>query len=388
MMRTAAARLRIALVFPNCSKRGGVERVMWEAARHLSARHDVFVVASTFTSPLEKVSWRQVRQSQFHGPMSAVQFRFAARRVLNDLRPDLTISYGGECPPGDLLVVGSVHRAWLARSGRPTLGLRRLPTWTRFLSPGNIALLLLERSYFGSGKIKAFAPCAKQVVDDLAKYYHVSPSRNTVVNNGFDPSVFSPERRARQRLAARAGLGFLPSDFVLVMVANEWQRKGLRVLLEALALLRDPSLRLVLVGRRAPDAFTSLVDRLELGSAFTYVGPTDNVAWYHACADVFVLPTQYEAFPLAIVEALASGLPVLTTTVPGAADLVRPGINGLLLADPSDAQGLAEMIRTVMVPETLARLSGGARPSVDHLTWDTLMERFETLVEGVASAGS
>jgi glycosyltransferase involved in cell wall biosynthesis len=78
---------------------------------------------------------------------------------------------------------------------------------------------------------------------------------------------------------------------------------------------------------------------------------------------------------MAIVEALASGLPVLTTSVPGAGDLVQPDVNGLLLHDPEDVDALTVLVRRIADDDVRAGLAAAARPSVDQLTWAKLFDR-------------
>ncbi len=182
------------------------------------------------------------------------------------------------------------------------------------------------------------------------------------------------------REQARASLGYSPGDVVLVMIANEWQRKGLKVLLDAIALVRESSIRLLLAGRLAPTSFARQIKSLRLNDHVLYVGGVDNVALYHAAADVFVLPTQYEAFALAIVEALASGLPVITTDVPGASDLIVPGVNGLLLDNPDDSRALAGLLEQATDSATRMRWSLNAPGSVIGLDWKSVMTIFEAAI--------
>lgn len=356
---------------------------MWETARHLSTTCRVTVVASEATALPLGVSWLPVTEEHAPAVLSPYRFRRSARRALDSIEADVVVSYGSECPPGDLLVVGSVHRAWLACAGSVTVGRWVLPGWARAASPGNLVRLAMERSYFRSHP-RALAPVSEQVAVDLARYYGVPRGLSTVIHNGFDAEEFSLERRKALREEARGRLGLSPSDRALLMVANEWQRKGLGVLLDALALLHDPDIRLILVGRQPPTAFEEKIRSLNLEGALHYEGPTDDVGWYHAAADLFVLPTQYEAFALAVVEALASGLPVITTRVPGAGDLIQEGVNGLLLADPSDAAALSKLIANALADDRLSEWSRNAAVSVKGLDWSAIVGQLHSVLQALA----
>ncbi len=96
-----------------------------------------------------------------------------------------------------------------------------------------------------------------------------------------------------------------------------------------------------------------------------------------------VLPTQYEAFALTVVEALASGLPVVTTTVPGAGDLVRHDVNGLLQHDPLDATELSGLLDQIADPDVRCRLGAAGPASVAELEWSRLIARLDDIVQAV-----
>jgi glycosyltransferase involved in cell wall biosynthesis len=290
---------------------------------------------------------------------------------------DLAVSFGAEFQHADVAWVNSVHRAWLERARHEPGSLaKRLG---RYVLLRHQALLLSERRYFGQRSLKRIISVADAVTDDVVRLYGVDRGKAATVHNGFDPAQFSPTRRATLRSDARTSFGFAADDIVLVIVANELRRKGLDTLLDAVATVGDPRLRVLLVGRTPPAGFTS--DRL------LYAGPSDDVGFAHAAADLFVLPTQYEAFCLAIVEALASGLPVITTAVPGAADVVLDGETGLIQADPRSSTELAGLLRQAMEPGTIARWSAAAPASVRHLAWPIVLTKAQEILERVPGRG-
>jgi UDP-glucose:(heptosyl)LPS alpha-1,3-glucosyltransferase len=378
--------MRVALVFPGCSRQGGVERIMWEAARFLARRHEVLVVSMDSTGLPEGVLHR--RPSLGMSSRNPLAFRRAAAATLDGLDADLVISDGSQCPPGDVWVVNSVHRAWLAHAGPIVMRGHQVDGRVRYLLPKHAQALWLERTYYGARTPRHLVPCSAQVATDLATYYRVGDVPTTVVPNGFAPEEFGPERRLALRATKRAELGYGEADVVAIMVANEWQRKGLPTLLRALRRLDDRTLHLLLAGRAPPDPVVrGLVG--SLGGRVRYVGSAKDVGALLTAADVFVMPTQYEAFSLAVVEALASGLGVLTTDVPGAADAVEHGVNGLLLQDPLDDKSLSEHLEVALDPAVRSAWSRAAGPSVAPYSWERLMPQFErVLLEAGAPTAS
>jgi UDP-glucose:(heptosyl)LPS alpha-1,3-glucosyltransferase len=370
--------MRITLVFPSCTRSGGVERVVWEAARFLAARHEVTVVSTVAQDLPPGVVHVPVSESP--GLFAPFRFRRAAARAMASVASDVVVAYGVECPPADVYVIGSVHLSWLRVAGPVDVHGRKISGKCRFLMPRHLISLSLERSYFERAKGSFLVPCAEQVAKDLVQLYGMVDSSSNIVHNGFSPEEFSPERCHQLRSTVRGELGFTEDDLVLIMVANEWQRKGLSTLLDAMELLGEQAVHLVLIGRASPDRL--LASRRSGLQAFVhYLGPSNDVGRVHAAADVFVMPTQYEAFCLSIIEALASGLPVITTNVPGAADAIVPGVNGLLLDNPFDAHALSILITQAMDPVQRHAWRNAAPESVSHLSWEELMEQFERIIE-------
>jgi UDP-glucose:(heptosyl)LPS alpha-1,3-glucosyltransferase len=212
--------------------------------------------------------------------------------------------------------------------------------------PRHRMLLAMESQYFRHGHPRHILCTSEREVDDLARLYQVDPAVATVVPNPFDPERFNAERRTRDRTDARRDLGIAHDDLAMVFIANELHRKGLGQTLEAMARTGDPRMTLHVVGKAGLGPYQATIRRLGLDHRVRYHGPTGDVGWYLAAADLMVLPTQYEPFGLVIVEALASGVPVITSRLAGASVAVRHGRTGLILEDPYDVEELAGLLTT------------------------------------------
>jgi glycosyltransferase involved in cell wall biosynthesis len=375
----------LALAFPGCHRRGGVERSVWELARAWSQRHRVSVYATDVDPEGLPAGVEVVTVRPRRGPAAAANWLLASayRDALKDAAHDHVVSFGVGAGTGmaDVLWVNSVHRAWLEQPGQ---GWRQHRA--RRLLPRHQSLLALERRHYRAGGVERVVVVADQVADDLERLYGVPRSRCVTIHNGYDPREFDVSRRS-ERSDARRDIGVPDDAFLLLMVANELDRKGWPTLLEAAAHLGDPRVHVVLAGRTDPAPFDHLIDRWGLRGRVHAVGSHGDVGRLHAAADLFVLPTTYEAFCLAIVESLASGLPVVTTTVPGAGDLITPGTNGLLQRHPRDAGELAALLTQALEPSMLRRLAAGAAPSVSDLTWTAIAAQGEAVLEALPPRG-
>jgi UDP-glucose:(heptosyl)LPS alpha-1,3-glucosyltransferase len=373
--------MKIALTFPGCHRRGGVERVVYECARFLATKgHRVTVFAREF----EQIGHGSVRFERVEvaarptflvGPRYFLQ----CEQMIQRQDFDVVNTHGSICPRDGVHWVHSVHAAWLERSRqfRPPWSAAR---WKQRLNPINQILLKLEAEHFAKRRYRKITATTPEVRQDLERIYGVPAGDVVIVPNGFAPEEFNPARRARLRDAMRTRLGIKPDEVVLLLVANELERKGYRTILSALRILDSQRLRLIVVGRPPEHVVRRHAVAIGLEDRVLACGPTDEVVSFHAAADIFVLPTQYEAFCLAILEALGSGLPVVTSNVPGARDAIQPGINGLLVSNPQSAEELAEALRKLLDEDTRSAYSQRAPGTVAHHQWPVILERYEEVL--------
>lgn len=209
-----------------------------------------------------------------------------------------------------------------------------------------------------------------------ATYPRLRP-RTVVIPNGVDTERYRPPTPA-ERAEARAALGFVPDQIVAVFVGHEFERKGLAIAVDAL--VGAPDLALAVVGGDAAmvDGARRRAAALGVTARVRFVGRVaDPLPSLHA-GDVFVLPSAYEANALVILEALASGLPVVVTRVGFAPELVRDGVTGRLVErDTGEVRrALLEMGRT--------GAGTAARASATELAWSRVAAQYLELAAGLA----
>ncbi|MDT4936746.1 MAG: UDP-glucose:(heptosyl)LPS alpha,3-glucosyltransferase [Pseudonocardiales bacterium] len=369
-----------AVVFPRAGVTGGVERVALDLVRYESGRRETIFVGETVD--VDDVPHRLVRTARVPTALRPLAFRRAASAVLRELRPATTLSFGANCPPGDVYWVHSVHRAWLDDGGQVAFHGIGVPAAVRRLLLRHQVLLRVEREYFTNHRPRAILCTSPREVDDLERLYRVPRDIMHVVPNGFDPAAFSLERRAAHRADMREAIGAADDAIVVLMVANEWHRKGLGPLLEAVAALGDPRVRVDLVGVRPPTDYEPIAHRLGLGARLHWHGPSADVAQYHAAADVFALPTTYEPFGLVIIESMASGLPVVTSRLAGASPAIENGRNGFLLDDPRDVGELTAALQPLLDPATRERIGTTAARTIADYRSDNVLARADRIIFG------
>jgi UDP-glucose:(heptosyl)LPS alpha-1,3-glucosyltransferase len=381
-----SSNMRIAISSPAFNLVGGVERVAVEAANRLAgAGHEVSAYGARIDRTVldDAVRVRRIPVPANLDTLTGLGFRRRATRAIAADRPDVHGAFSTLSPPGGVFWIPSVHKVaydvLLAR--RSPVG--RLPVR---LNPFHRGSLRLERRMLTLGGCARLLALTDGVKSDVVSVYGLPEDDIAVLAPGFDPEMFNPDRRAQRRAQARARFGYEEQDRVLLFVGNELERKGFDVVLEAIGLLRDPSVKLLGAGRVAPGAYRPLLERLGLGERLRWVGSSNDVALLHAASDVFVLPTRYEPWGLVIVEALGSGLPVVTSRLAGAALAVQEGRTGRLLRDPEDPAELAEALRWVLsgAPDRARTIAA----SVREYTWAEVIARYERVLRAVAAEGA
>lgn len=367
------------MVFPHATTSGGVERVVAELLRYQSKRRPTTFVGES--SEVADVRLIPVNPPPVPQGLRPWAFRVAAGRAIRAAEGlGTTVSFGANCPPGDVYWVQSVHRAWIERGGQIRVrGIAVPPVLRRSLARHQV-LLRLEADYFRRHHPRAILCTSQQEVEDLANLYDVPRSVMHVLPNGFDAEAFGLHRREQDRTAARSAIAASDEEMVVLMVANEWHRKGLGPLIEAVAAVGDRRLRIDLVGRKSPQDYMPLAQRLGMGDRIRWHGPTGDAGFFMAGADAFVLPTTYEPFGIVIVEAMASGLPVVTSRLAGASSAIVPGENGFLLEDPTDVEELTAAVRMLCDEDARQRWGQRAASSVGPYEWSRVFERADAII--------
>jgi len=252
-----------------------------------------------------------------------------------------------------------VHAQWLEERARVRGPLGRLALR---LSPHHRYLLAAERALFASPRLAAVICNSEMVRGEIAARFGVGAAKLVLIRNAVDATRFHPGLRTGHRDEVRQQLGIPRDARVALHVGSGFERKGVRALLQALA--RAPSRPWAIVAGRDKHSarYQALARRLGLGERVRFVGSVSDVRPYHAAADCFVLATLYDPQPNALLEAMASGLPPVTTRKCGGAELVDEGESGFV-RDALDVAGIAESIER-LDPATAARLGEAARAAV------------------------
>jgi UDP-glucose:(heptosyl)LPS alpha-1,3-glucosyltransferase len=294
----------IGLVRRGYSATGGAEAYLLRLASGLRSRGCQVTLYTSADWPPDRWTFGNLVRLDAHQPFEFAR-AFARSRI-----PGQTILSLDRVPGCDVFRAGDgVHAAWLQRRARFE------PGWKSRLRVFNLkhaALLSLERQVFKS--VRLVIANSRMVADEIVHWHDFPSSRIRVVPNGIGAAIPRISRRE-----ARGRLEIPEHVFCALFVGTGWERKGLRFAIEAVESLAGETLLLV-AGRGQTSRYRS--------SRARFLGAVKDLPALYSAADVFVLPTIYDPFSNACLEAIAAGLPVITTTANGFSEILTPGVQG------------------------------------------------------------
>jgi UDP-glucose:(heptosyl)LPS alpha-1,3-glucosyltransferase len=386
--------MKLALVRQKYNPFGGAERFVERALAALAAQG---VTTTLITRSWQGPAGQPVLVcNPFHAGRLWRDRSFARCVQAVIARGEFDLVQSHERIPGcDIYRAGDgVHATWLELRGHGQGALARLAT---SLNPWHRYTLAAEAAMFRDPRLKAVICNSRMVRDDIARRFGVPAEKLHVIYNGVDLEAFHLRLRGEHRDRLRGELGIAEDTPLFLFVGSGFERKGVPHLLEAFAAMKDREAVLLVVGRdRQQAALERKAMALGLSGRVRFLGGRKDVKPFYGAADAFVLPTLYDPFPNAVLEALACGLPVITTTQCGAAELICAGENGFVCAALDVAQladRLDALVATAGSPRgatagsprgTAGAMREAARASVEHLsigaTAETLLGLYRHLI--------
>ncbi len=341
--------------------RGGLEHWAWQFAREMISRgHELHVLAQSFACTGEIPELRCHAMPRCH---SRAAYAVTLEKRLGELDLDIIHDTGaGWCcdiyqphfGSREALIRRTV--SILPKPLRPmkSLAIRLLPRYRRFAA-------LEARQFVNDGRL--FLALSRKVGDAFVRYHGVDPESIRVVPNGIDCERYHPEPSGDRRVSLRRELGLGSDDFLLLMIAHNFRLKGLAPAIRVLSETRrsgDP-VHLAVLGGGPSSRYRLLARSLRVSRHLTFLGTRPDSVPLLAAADALIHPTYYDACSLVVLEALASGLPVISTRATGVDELMTDGVEGFLVADPTETSAMAGRVRCLLDRSIRGRMGRAAR---------------------------
>lgn len=372
--------MKIALVHKRLDLSGGTERDLFQTAVGLrNLGHEVHLFCSEFAvDPPKGVLAHRVPILPLGRTFRLWSFAWFAPRVIrNAASCDVVVSFGRLLHQDVLRSGGGTHRGFLERLGSEGGRLRRL--W-QLLSVYHRSLLALERRQFGDAGCQTIIAVSAEVKRDIMAHYEVAPDEIHILYNGVDIDRFHPDRRGQARDRVR-NYWKIPFDApVVLFVGSGFRRKGLDRLL---SVWKSPALQrvfLLVVGADARLNHYRARAAVIAPGRIIFTGRQDDVENYYAAADLVALPALQEAFGNVVLEALASGLPVLVSPVVGAAEVLHGPLTLGVIERADDPTELRNKLLLLLEKSTDPSWSEAARRLGEEHSWKNHFATLEAVL--------
>ncbi|MDL2275186.1 glycosyltransferase family 4 protein, partial [Desulfosarcina sp. OttesenSCG-928-G10] len=342
--------MKIGLVCRNfVQNRGGLEKDTVLLAEALVQKgHDVHVVCHA-GDPQPGVTLHPVPFFPFSSPGKNLSFAYFAARQGRALKLD---------------VLQSMERIWdqdifrLSDTINPIQMAVKYPHpavhFLKKIGPRRQVLSLLEKRIFEKNGAQFILAISNLVKTQILSHYHVPPEKIVVIYNSVDTKRFNPDRVSGFKNKIRSQFQIKPTEKLLLFLGNDFARKGLMTLLQALVKLKDQPVMLMVAGSDPPGWYLRFASGHGIGEKVRFIGYHAHPEHLYAAADLFVLPTSDDTFGNVCLEAMACGVPVITTRMAGASEVIDPGSTGYVL-EAQDPEALSACITTFLqLPEPRA----------------------------------
>jgi UDP-glucose:(heptosyl)LPS alpha-1,3-glucosyltransferase len=364
--------MKVALVCRPLVFHGGVETATAGLLEELVRRgHLLDLLTLPGQPPIPGIRVRPLPVPRQPSALRLLALAWASRRALRDGPYDVVQSHERTLGQHVYRAGEGTHRGYLRAMGRRQAQ----------VNPYHRLVLALENRIFSLRTARHVVAISCRGKAEIERLYGTPPACVTVVYNGVDLVRFHPDMALRWRRVVRGEIGVPADSWLILFVGSGFERKGLGILLEGLSAFGDRGARLVVAGKGDISPYRSLAERLGLAPRITWLGPRSDVERLYAAADLVALPARYEPFGNVHLEALASGIPVLSSALAGGAELIRRGENGWVvgLPDPGSVREGLEALRQC----DPSALRAAARRSAEPFTHAAQAAALEVIWRGL-----
>ncbi len=363
--------MKIALVSILFNRKGGSERRTYQLAKGLLRQgHEVSIFANEVEDMDLDAEVNIIPAISVPSFLRILTFTKNVNAALRK-RTDIGIIHNQIRPFNDWIVTvgGGCHAEYIEKmAGR------------RFsLNPRDLVVLNMEKKQYRDGGCRAVITNSALSKKGILKHYPIPPERVYVAYNGVDTEKFNPSAVIENRADTRKKYGFFDEP-VALFLGSGFERKGLEAAIRALPLIKDMDgairdMKLLVVGRDRQEPWLKLAARFGVSDMVVFAGQTSRPEDFYGAADIFVLPTKFDPFSNATLEAMSCGLPVITTYENGVSEIIRDGENGFVMRKPDDYMGLASTLGYLACEKARKKTGTEARVTAETFTWDKTIDK-------------
>ena len=347
-----------------------------ELIKHLKNKYDFYALCGDYEKNIPATIYKRPHISKTDNPNTPHRPHYSNGLLNTVYLPKIKKEYGIDLVHSqflgalnkDLVTMHGCYKAWIKN-------INKLNNYFKLDYLIDYTITIPERIIVK--KAKKLIAVSEGLKRELMEEYNIPKNKVCVIQNGVDLEKFKPNEEERKKI--REKYSILEEELILMFSgAAEFERKGLRYIIESLPYLKN--VKLMVLGKGKQEPYKKLAKRKNVLNKIIFTGFVPSIVEYYCAADVFVFPSFYEAFSLATLEAVASGLPLITTKINGTEELVKEGYNGFFVKrDPKD---IAEKINILIKDENLRKqMSKNARKTAENYSWDKCAKRTAEVYE-------
>jgi UDP-glucose:(heptosyl)LPS alpha-1,3-glucosyltransferase len=314
--------MNIAIIRRKFNPFGGAEKFISRAIKSLSKdKIKVSIISENWNDPTkpaaEDFEFIQAKTHGFARKTKFINFQKSVQKILGSRKFDLIQSHERLIGTDIYRLGDGVHAAWIHRQSTIAPWYRKI--WLK-LDPYHRAVIKTEKAMTEDPNL-TFVANSSMVKEELIKWYGVPDSRIVLIENGIDTQSFNAPSTER-KYQAKSNLGLHNQQPTVVFIGSGYSRKGAFELIYAMQELKNWQLIIVGADKRI-NHLKKIIRKQKLEKRIIVAGPQEDIRPYLDAGDIFCLPSLYDSFPNAILEALCCGLPVVTTEAVGIAEAIK-----------------------------------------------------------------
>jgi len=388
------SRPRVAVISPFLDKRHGTERCVAEQIERLSDEFEVHLYSTRVRDlDLTKIIWHKTGLRLAPHVLAYCWFLISNHVVrawdkrVHNLKFDIVFSPGINCLDADVIAVHIVFAEFYRLAVEDLKFVRnKIAFWPRLIHRRLMYRLFigLERHVYSNQRIPLVV-ISHKMEEDLRRFF-ARTENVQLLYHGIDPAHMNPERRMMLREKSRNELGIPAEAFALLLVGNDWKKKGLYTLLEAVVALNDSNVWVLVRGDDDLRLSRDAIRKFGLADRVKFLPSIPEIDAYYAACDVYVGPSLEDSFAIPPLEAMACGLPVIVSAQAGVSELIEHNENGFILQNPNDFAALSELIRALREdPSLREQVSSRAASTAREYTWQRNGESFSRFMRDLVS---
>lgn len=371
---------KIAVVVSKYGLVGGGEKFVLELTERIASdrRYDVHVFANKWRPQSNGITFHKIPIISFPKFLTTISFAWFANRKMAKMNFDIIHTHE-RIFHADIFTMHSVpHRFWVKEVRRKSMSLFDYGTsW-------------VEKSLINDGKCRMFLPVSGTTKEKFLREFRVDPGKVHVIHPGVDINRFNKLDRKACRYGIRKQFGIRETDAVVLFVSMNFELKGLDNLMAAMAMTKSkhPSekLKLLVVGKGNEKKYGRLAQKSGIKNEVIFAGVwKDNIEQIYLASDIFAMPSGFDTFGMAVLEAMSASLPVIISDNVGAKDLVRDGINGFVV-EKEDIDTMSTRITFMLNMEKRQGMAKEAHDKAMKHTWDVMAKKVLKIYDEIIDA--